>query len=721
MSQAGAAAMPDVRFQLRALPAYFAGRADELRTVAFVLRQPPDGRTIVACVHGAAGVGKTALAMAAGHAIRDAYPDAQIVVELNTHGAAPLTVEQARDRVLEAFHPAVQLPDDDDSLWNAYRSTLSRQRALLILDDVGDTPRAAQLLPPSPSAAIVTSRVALPFGASIRLDVLPHDDAVRMLRALCGRLSEAEAHALSRAVGEHAKALELAGGFLRARRTKPVAEYLDELRRSPVARLDLTSLLEGSWFALSAAERDGLGALSVMPADFDRQAALSLIGAGEDAQAGDALDELVAFSLLGFDDTRGRYDLHDLVRAFAAETVSAEARDAAQLRHAAHYTRVAWSADALYRRGGTDMVAALALFDGERVHIDVAFANLRHLQQPDGVLDLVDAVIHTGQKLRFRPSQRIEWLTAAIDAAVVLGRPRSEATAVGNLAWAWLDLGDIRRAADLYRRNLAICTSIGDRKGMSNALGGLGNAVGELGDHRQAVALFEQALSIHRDTGDLAGVIADLGNLGLAYTNLGNVRRASTYLEEQLVTARRAGDVYSEGNALGNLGLVSFRSGDVERALALWEERIVIAQRIGDRRGEGNARANIGAAHAERGDFTQAVTCFERALAIAREIGDLRSESEALSNLGAAHASLTHHVCAVECYEMQASIMRRLGDRGGEALAHWRLGLCLEALGDRAQAAVHMQIHVDYARLRGRPDADKLAARVDALRRTPGK
>lgn len=649
---------PDVLFQLRPLPGHFAGRVDEVRAAVEVLRRPPADRVIAICVHGPAGVGKTTLAMAAGHAVQDVYTDAHIVVELNAHGAAPLTVEQARDQVLRAFHQSVRLPDDDLSLWNAYRSTLRRRRALLILDDANGAPHTLQLLPPPPSAAVVTSRMALPFGAAIRLDVLPRDDSVRMLRNLCGRLSEAEAQALARAVGDHAKALELAGGYLRARRAKAVQEYVDELNRNPLTRLDLTSLLEGSWFALSLAHRDALGALSVMPADFDREAAMSVTGARDDA-----LDELVAFSLMGVDEARGRYFWHDLVRAFAAETVGVEARDDAQRRHAAHYTRVAQSADALYKRGGADVANVLALFDRERAHIETAFASLRRLQKLDGVLDLVDAVVHTGQKLRFRPSQRIEWLTAAVDAAAALGRKQAEAIALGNLAWAWLDLGDLRRGAELYRRNLEICTALGDRRGMGNALGGLGNAIGEAGDTRQAVSLFEQALVIHREMGDAAGVVADLGNLGLAYTNLGDLQRAMAYLEQHLDAARRVGDMYSEGNALGNLGLASFKAGKVAQALALWEERIALARHIGDGRGEGNAWSNIGSVHAQRGDFALATTCFEHALDIARKVGDLRSEAEALANLGAALVHLKEEKRAEECYAARASIMHRLGDR----------------------------------------------------------
>jgi len=672
--------------QLPTPPEHFVGRGEALAFLREALISPK-AVVGISSVQGMAGIGKTALATMAAHALCERYPDAQLWIPLHTHSLAPRSVEQARDGVLHALYPAAKLPDDEAALWAMYRNSLQGKRALVVLDDVYDDAQIAPLLPPAGCVTIVTSRHSLSSGQALPLDTLPRAESRALLREVCPRITASEADALAEACGDWPIALRVAAAFLKTRRAKPVAEYLAELQRNPYARLDAAEeVLIYSHNALHPTEQAAFAALSIMPADFDRAAAVA-VGrpttddgrptTGDTSAMLDTLDTLVAYHLILFDDETQRYGWHDLVKRFAGERLVEPARAEALRRHAAHFTAVAWEAHQLYERGGEHVAAGLALFDRERVHIEAAFKNLEGLRDRRGLVALVNAVVYTGQALRFHPRQRIAWLNAQAEAARASGDKSNEGAALGSLGLAYADLGEVRRAIEYHEQYLAIAREIGDRRGEGNAL----------------------------------------GNLGIAYADLGEVRRAIEYYEQRIVIALEIGDRRGEGNALGNLGNAYADWGEVRRAIEYYEQHLAIAREIGDRRGEGIALGNLGIVYWSLGELQRAIEYYEQYLAIAREIGDRRGEGIALGNLGGAFADMKDEAKAIDYYQQAIEIHRTIGNKEGQARDGWNLGLRYESQGELARAITLMQVRVDYLRELGHPDAEKRAAHVDGLRR----
>ena len=88
-----AAAVPVALAQLPTLVAGFTGRGQELAQITALLNPGGDARAVVvSAMAGLAGVGKTALAVHAGHAAREAgwFPGGVLFLDLHGYGDAPV-------------------------------------------------------------------------------------------------------------------------------------------------------------------------------------------------------------------------------------------------------------------------------------------------------------------------------------------------------------------------------------------------------------------------------------------------------------------------------------------------------------------------------------------------------------------------------------------------------------------------------------------------------
>ena len=181
-----------------------------------------------------------------------------------------------------------------------------------------------------------------------------------------------------------------------------------------------------------------------------------------------AMQALVNASLVEWDESNGRFRLHDLVRQFCEGKLSEEERTAARLRHASHFNEGGLQSRCAFLRKvskSQNVVRGLAIFDRERTQIEAAFQWL--VQQPNEttatVLNrFVNATAQT-TALRFPPSQRIEWFERQLAAARSICNRHSELSALGNLGLAYADLSDTHKAIEHYVAALLIAREIGDR------------------------------------------------------------------------------------------------------------------------------------------------------------------------------------------------------------------------------------------------------------------
>lgn len=667
--------------QLPSVPPAFTGREEELRYLETALASQGNiGAAISASgagIQGMGGVGKTALATVLAHRLKDKYPDAQICLNLRGFDPTrkkPMPPADAMQKVIHFFRPERKLPETAEELKPIYDSVLNEAgRVLLFLDNAADAEQIQPLLPPSNCLLLVTSRnqFSLPGLATRNIDCLPPTQSRELLLKLAPRLKGHEAITAD-LCGHLPLALEVFAGVVSEKRLHPLEELVARLRKQEEKLDKVEAAFQLSYDLLEEPLRRCWTLLGIFPSSFDLPAA-SAIWEMETEAARDIMEALLKGSLVGSDEAKVRFRLHDLVRQFCNGKLGGAERDASMMRYAGHYTKVAREAQQLYLKGGDNVLRGLELFDRERIHIEAAYewlAPKRDEAAATLLISLVDGVVHTGQALRFHPSQCIQWLDSQREAARITKNQRAECLALGNL----------------------------------------GNAYAHLGEQVKAVEFYEKVLVIYRKTGNRRGESTSLCNLGLAYFNLGEPRKAIGIHEQALVTAREIGDRRVESKALGN---VYAHLGEPRKAIELYEQSLVITREIGDKHSEGNTLCCLGIAYADLGELRKAIEFLEQQMVIAREIGDRRGEGDALSNVGIVYARFGELRKAIEFFEQAGVIAREIGDRCGEGTRLFNSALALEKLGDRTHAIAHAEAALKVFEAIKDPRAAKVCALLE--------
>ncbi|MDG4770262.1 AfsR/SARP family transcriptional regulator [Solwaraspora sp. WMMD792] len=330
--------------QLPPAVADFTGRGKVVTDL--LARLTPAARTAppVVVVSGPPGVGKTAVAVHAAHAVRRAYPDGVLFVRLS--GATERSRASAdvlRD-LIEGLGASVRsVPDRLDAKSAAWRSSVADRRLLVVLDDAASAGQVLPLLPGTPGCAVlVTSRWRLsdlPGAGLLVLQPLADDDGLVMLSRIVGPDRVAAEPAAAERVRDYCTnlplALRIAGARLAARPDLALSTFADRLadRRRRLDELATTDQavrgsLHLSYVGLAPPARQILRRIAVLGArDVPARALVLLCGTGTGPAAAEAaVDQLIGANLVEVDTAHPepRYRLHDLLRAYARERADTE-------------------------------------------------------------------------------------------------------------------------------------------------------------------------------------------------------------------------------------------------------------------------------------------------------------------------------------------------------------------------------------------------------------
>ncbi|GLY97872.1 BTAD domain-containing putative transcriptional regulator [Actinoplanes sp. NBRC 103695] len=641
--------------------AVFTGRDRELDRLSELLgeRVATGTPVVIATIGGIGGVGKTWLALHWAHRHLDRFPDGNLFVNLRGFDphSRPLSGAEAVRGFLSALGvPPGAVPADADAQVGLYRSLVAGRRMLIVLDNVHDSDQIAGLLPGSgQSTVLVTSRnrlaglVAGKGAVPLALDVLTDDQARALLTA---RLGPAVVEAWPDAVGTLIRAcggLPLALGIVAARALLEPGLALSDIaervadRSTRLHELDdgdqhasVRAVLSWSYGVLAEPQAELLGLLGLAPGpDIGTATAAALVGKGR-AETAALLRELERRSLIGRTGP-DRWQLHDLVRLFAAEEARrAGADEAAALRRLVdHLNHTAYAADltlnperpplnlrAPVRGAAPDppagLSAALDWFDAE-------FAAIRAAQQVALDHGWWDPAWQLARSLdtfcwrRHRNEDRHTVWTAGMTAADRLGERAVFARAARLYGDACLRSG--RRAEGMAQldRALAIGRDLGDDEDVMLTLSTLCWATWQNGDPEAALRHALAALGLAERFGRQAQLADRHNAVGWYLIQLDRFDEARGHLDLALSLARRHGHREVEAATLDSLGSLEHRLGRHAQALAWFQLCLPVMDEIGDDhflaevwQRIGDEQAALGDLGAARGSWQQAVTLFEQ-------------------------------------------------------------------------------------------------------------
>jgi hypothetical protein len=297
----------------------------------------------VVVVHGAPGVGKSALAQCAAHLLTAGFPDGQLYVDLNgaTTEAAPLPVVEALHRLLRALGVApAELPPGAEEAAGLFRTVAADRQLLVLLDNAVHAAQVRPLLPGGPGSAVLVtsrSRLATLEGATHRpVGRLDPDSAGALLAALVSGdrvAADPDAARSLAALCDHLPlGLRVVAARLNARPGRPVRCLLARLadERHRLAELTAGDLgLRGSFLAshtmLSGsddpADRAAARALclfALLPAaELDADVAAKVLGTSA-AETDQVVERLLDAHLIE-EAGPGRFTMPGLIRLFARE------------------------------------------------------------------------------------------------------------------------------------------------------------------------------------------------------------------------------------------------------------------------------------------------------------------------------------------------------------------------------------------------------------------
>jgi DNA-binding SARP family transcriptional activator len=619
------------------------------------------GAVRIAVVNGAAGLGKTTLAVHTAHQVSAEFSDGQLYVDLLGASPQAATPGEVLARFLRDLGiEGDKIPARDDERAALYRSALTGRRVLILLDNAKDAAQVRPLLPGSSSCAVlVTTRNRTSDLASMRfvdLDVLEDTEALALFSRIVGEdRAAAEPDATAEVLVACAGlplAIRICAARLAKRRQWRVATLagrlrdqhrrLDELKTGDLA---VRASFQVSYDSLrpAAGGVDPAWVFRLLSlwqgASISGAAAASLVGAPADGVA-EALEALVDVNLLE-SPAADVYRFHDLLKVYAMERAQSEetqgAREAAVSRLLWWYLNTAQAA--------ADTISP------------------RRYQVPR------EAAVRTPAPLNFAGlDEALAWYDAERGNLVAAARQAADAN-LHEIAWRlpptlfpalnrrsnWADCVTANRVAVESARKAA------DRAGEAWALTFLGFALAKLRD-REAFGHLEQALALRKELGDTQGEVQTALALGEGYLNMdGPGGAALKSMRHAVDLLRPMGPSERLAMAVNNLGEVHLGLGELDSAAECYGESCAIYREIGGY-GIGHALHNLGRVYLALRQIDEANECFTEAVRIHRRSGDLIGEGIATKNLGHVHASTGDIAAARAAWSASLAIFEQINE-----------------------------------------------------------
>jgi predicted ATPase/transcriptional regulator with XRE-family HTH domain len=689
------------------------GRTAEATAVEKLIRQGSRLITIV----GPGGIGKTRLALAVAERVasRPEHPQPVYFVEL--------TGLTAVHQIIPALAAVLRCPlagNDRRSPQGQLLDFLRDKRLLLLLDNFehlregGDELVADILSQAAGVQVLVTSRerlylqveqvmplAGLAFPSPGKSAGVAHYQAVQLFVQTAVRYRPdfnlaaddwlALAH-ICHLVAGIPLALELAAAWVDTLSLATIAAEIEanldfltsDAPDMPERHRSMRAVFDASWQRLSADGQQVLSRLSLFRGGFTRGAAQAVAGASVPLLAG-----LVRRSLLQYRRETDRYDLHELLRQYAAEklALNTDVATAVGDQHCFYFCAALekWGDDLK----GPHQLEALAEMEMESDNLYAAWqwaVRRRHLAQ---LLQAAD-----GLGLFYERHGRFTEGDAAFGTAVAAlnNLPHTAKTTARLLAWHGVFqqvLVNTGAATRLLQQSLALLAGLSPTDTCSERAFALWR-LGIYTRHSQleaAQAWVQESLALYRELGDVWGTAETLTSLANLFVFAGEYAETERLLQESLTLKRSLGNQYGMADSLNLLAFVAKEQGRLAEAEQWLHETLLIFRTMNARKDLVDALVTLGDTLAVAGKFIEARKPLLEAQAISADLGYRSGWAISSDELGYVAVHAGEYALARTYSEPALTVLREIDHPFMTSICLDTLGLA--ALGDgRLSAAI---------------------------------
>ena len=471
-------------------------------------------------------------------------------------------------------------------------------------------------------------------------------------------------------------AVELAAGWVDmlsladiAAEIQQSADFLEtEVRNVPERHRSMRAVFAASWQRLSAGEQAVFPQLSVFRGGFTRQAAQAITGASLRL-----LGRLVSKSLLHYDRSRDRYQLHELLRQYGAEKLAEdETMETAVRQQQSHFYCTAlpkWETDLKSPRQGT----AVAAMKADYQNILIAWQEALRQGQLEQLINAVNGLGEfynmaerwlEGLALLQESTQTVQsdygappntvpaaqllgwlwawqvklfistpdyyeleppdWIHATMESSRFLlthptlaGVDTRAQQAFVHLVWGWVwHRSDFAQSQEHLAASLELYRSLGDKLGMAEVIdiqSWLALVENRLAE---AQGLAQGGLKLSQQAGEPRRIALAFIGLGGIARSLSNFAEAADHFERAYATARaadyRGGMIEARTHAI----FLAWYLGQFDLALDYNQEQLLRARQSHSPLFEVGCLVQIAVTQIYRGEFTIALAHFEESMQV---------------------------------------------------------------------------------------------------------
>jgi predicted ATPase/transcriptional regulator with XRE-family HTH domain len=658
--------VPPQKNNLPVFPTPLIGREHEVEKLSQLLRDP---QCRMLTLVGPGGIGKTRLAIETASNVQDLFAAGVYFVPLASANSTRFILPVLADSVGLAFHHESHA-DPKKQLFEY----LKDRHALLLIDNLEHLlaePGVEMLVELLSQAQqlklLITSHKSLEFQGEWVFEVqglpLPEstysegtekNTSVELFLQRAQRVNVGYSFStqdypsilrICQLVDGMPLGIELAAAWVR---TLSCGEIVSEIERGldflslsardiPARHRSMRAVFDHSWKLLTEQEQRILQRLSVFRGGFQREAAEQVAEATLNV-----LSTLIMKSLIRRSYGR-HYDLHELIRQFAAEELARrpEEQSETQMCHGRYYlTHFGQQDEPLRSSAQRETLAELtAEMDNFRTAWTWAVAH--------GEFELIEHTLRTFIRLYDTRGWYQDGLYMLDQALETLEKvegvspKRANQLVLGHLlaihSWLAYRVADYEQAQRMLEHSLEILRPLNEPRALVEAITYLGRVMEMTGNYARAQELYVEGLEIATTIGDwwFEAICLTL-HTALVGLTLGTLTPELTHhrLQSAVADWRKIGDPRLIALALDFLSRSALRLGRYDEARAALEENVALNSSIGFGWGLGTAYRALGRVAQMQGEHEQAVEMFHKSLDLFTELGGSWFAARVLAEMG---------------------------------------------------------------------------------------